>query len=64
VISERGRSRRIFEQGELWLDAPQASLRLGAGAAPRELLLDVNEVSSIPDELVSQVQHSRQKLDT
>ena len=59
IGSEGGREYRTFEQGELWFDASQASLKLKTRS--KEFTLDVNEVRSIPDELILQVQHFLQK---
>ena len=59
--SEGGREYRTFEQGKLWFDASQASFRLKTRTSSKEFTLDVNEVNSIPDELISQVQHFLQR---
>ena len=64
MSSKDGREYRAFEQGELWFDASQASLRLQASTTTQEFTLDVNKVNSIPDELVSQVRHFLQKLNS
>jgi hypothetical protein len=53
--SEGGRDYRIFEQGELWFDASHAILKL-TNSISKEFALEVNQMSSISDELISQVQ--------
>ena len=55
--SEGGRNHRTFEQGQLWFDASQANLRLETGRVSGEYALDVNEVASVPDDLICRVQH-------
>lgn len=59
--SESGRDYRTFEQGQLWFNTSQASLRLETSSPFQEFTLDVNKVTSIPDEFISQIQHFLQK---
>jgi hypothetical protein len=59
--TQEGRQHRAFEQGELWFDASQANLKLETNTTSQEFTLEVNKVDSIPDELISQVQHFLQQ---
>jgi hypothetical protein len=53
--SDDDRHHRQFAEGELWFDATEARLVLQSSAGSKEIVLKVNEPSSVPVKLVSSV---------
>ena len=60
ISAEEGREHRVFDQGQLWFDGSQATLTLDD--ASQDMTLAVNPVSSIPENLIAQVQQFLQQL--
>ena len=55
MSSEDNRSYRKFVQGELWFDASAARLEWQTGTITKEVTLQVNQPTTLPAQLTSQV---------